>query len=106
MEDEVHAAVHDVIKEFPVLGVFHDDEDPVVGFDDLVELGYRRVADQFEDVQLSRDALNIGYILDFVLLQDLDGHGLAGVPVDGLFDLAKSALADGLPAYPHAYSIK
>lgn len=38
MGDEVHAAVHDVIEELSVLGVFHDDEDPVVGLDDLVEL--------------------------------------------------------------------
>lgn len=57
-------------------------------------------------MQLSRHSLNIRYIFYFVLLQDLDGHGFAGVPVDGLFDLPKSALADGLPAYHHAYSIR
>ena len=57
-------------------------------------------------MQLPRYSLNIRYIFDFVLLQDLDGHWFAGVPVDGLFDLPKSALADGLPAYHHAYSIK
>lgn len=44
---EVHAAVHDVIEEFSVLGVFHDDEDPIVGLDYFVELGYRRMPDQF-----------------------------------------------------------
>lgn len=45
MKRELHAAVHDVVKEFTVLGVLHDDEDAFRGLDDLVELCYRGVSD-------------------------------------------------------------
>ena len=55
----VHAAVHDVVEELAVLRVLHDDEDAVGGLDDFVELGDGGVADQFEDVQFSRDALDV-----------------------------------------------
>lgn len=50
---EVHAAIHDVVEEFAVLGVLHDDEDAFGRFHDLVQLGDGGVPDQFEDVQLA-----------------------------------------------------
>lgn len=103
---EVHAAIHDVVEEFSVLGVLHHDEDALGGLDYLVELGDGGVADQFEDVQLARDAFDVGDVLDLVLLQDLNGHWLAGLAVHCLLHLPEGALADRLSDWRRRYSIR
>jgi len=52
--------------------------------------------DQFEDVYLARDALDVRYFRDFAFLQYFDCDGLAGRFVYRRLDFTKSALADGL----------
>jgi hypothetical protein len=106
MGSRVHSAVHDVVEELAVLRVLHDDEDAIGGFHDFVELGDGGVADQFEDVQFARDAFDVGDVLDLVLLEDLDRHRLARVPVDRLLHLPESALPDRLPESHARYSIR
>ncbi len=106
MVKKVHSAVHDIVEELPILRVLHNNEDAVGRFHDLVQLGDGGVPDQFEDVQLSGDALDIGDVLYLVLLEDLDRHWLARVPVDRLLHLAESAPPDRLPPLEQLYSIR
>jgi len=97
ISQNLHSAVHDVVKKLPILRILHDHEDCVGGFYDFVQLSDGRVADQFEDVEFAGDSFDIGDVFDFVFLQDFDGHGFEGVIMDGLFDFAECALADGRP---------
>lgn len=94
MKSRVHLAVHHVVEKFTVLGVLHHHEDVLLGLDDFIELGDRRVSDQFENVQLSCDSLHIGDVFYFVFLENLNCHRFLGVLVDGLFDLPESAPPD------------
>lgn len=100
---EVHATVHDVVEELPVLGVLHDHEDDVGGLYDLVELCDGGVAYEFEDVELAGDSLDVGDVFDFIFLEDFDGDGLLGGDVGGFFDLAEGAFADGRAAWGRGY---
>ena len=86
---------HDVVEEFPVFDVLHDEEKVLGGFDYLVELDDAWVPDQFQDVDLSRNPLYVSDVDDLLLYQDLDGDFLARESVRAEFDLAESALPDG-----------
>ena len=55
------------------------------------------MADEFEDVNLSGNPLNIGNINDLFLYEDLDGHFLAGEGVSGQLDLPEGALPYRFP---------
>ncbi len=57
-------------------------------------------------MQLSRYSLDISYILDLILLQDLYGHWLPSVLVDGLLHLPERPLPDRLPHLGHKYSMR
>lgn len=62
----------------------------------FVKLYDAGMAYQFKDVNLSRHSLNISYIDDLFLHQDLDCYFLTGQSVSCEFDFAESTLADGL----------
>ena len=57
-----------VVEELAVLHELHDEEQLLGGLDYLVELDEVRVADEFEDVDLAGDALDVGHLTDFLLL--------------------------------------
>lgn len=51
------------------------------------------MSDSFHDLDLSQDPFLVILVFNGVLVDDLDGDFLAGGDVDGLLDLAESALA-------------
>ena len=55
------------------------------------------MANEFKDVDLSRNPLNIGNIDDLFLDEDLDGHLLACEGVSGQLDFPKGALPNRFP---------
>ena len=55
------------------------------------------MANEFKDVDLSRNPLNIGNIDDLFLDEDLDGYLLAGEGVSGQLNFPKGALPDRFP---------
>lgn len=64
----------DVVEEFAPRHVLHDEEKLVGRFDDLEELDDVGVADHLQDLDLSRDALHVGLLHDFFLLQDFNSN--------------------------------
>jgi hypothetical protein len=44
----VHPPIHYIIEEFPILRVFHDDEDTILRLDHLIQLGDCWMPHQFE----------------------------------------------------------
>ena len=89
-----------------MLGVLHHHEDVFGCFDDFIQLGDGSVPDHLEDVQLAGDSLNIGDILYFILLKDLDGDGLLSGEMGGFFDFSEGALPNGQPGLPQTYSMR
>lgn len=60
------------------------------------------MADEFEDMDLSRDPLDVCYIDYLLLLQDLDRHLLPSWNVDRAFHLPERPLPQRLPCFnPH-----
>lgn len=49
-----------------------------LGLDDLEQLHYVDVGNLFEDTELSAAHLDIGFTVELVLVDDLDGYHLAG----------------------------
>ena len=82
----------DVVKQLSIAAVLHDQKQPLRCFYDLVHLNDMGVSDDFEDVDLSLNTLNIVYIVNFPLFKNLDGDLLACVDVISLLDLSESAL--------------
>ena len=71
-------ALNDIIKQLSTLHVLHDKKKLFGGLDYLVQLDYAWVADQFQDMDLSTDSLDIGYIDHFLFLKDFYSYFLAG----------------------------
>ncbi len=67
----------DIVEQLTVAHVLHYQEQLFGSFNYLVELDDVGVTDQFQDVNLSRDSLNICYIDYSVLLQHFYGYLLA-----------------------------
>lgn len=44
------------------------------GLDDLIQLDDSRMPDQFEDMDLTGNPLNISYINNLIFLEDFDGN--------------------------------
>lgn len=65
-------------------------------FDDLVQLDDGWMPHQLQDMDLPTDSLHVGYIDDFILLQDLDRHLLPCHGMSRQFHLPKCALPDRL----------
>jgi hypothetical protein len=68
----------DVVKKLAALGIFHNQVQLLLGFDDLVELDDLRVSDDLQNVDLSGHALHICNVTDLGLFEDLDGDFLSG----------------------------
>lgn len=74
----LHFTIHDIIKEFAMLRVLHDNEDVGGGLDDFIHLCDGGMPGYFEDMELAGYPFHICYILYLILLQNLDGDGLIG----------------------------
>ena len=63
----------DVIKQFSTITVLHDHIKLFFSFDDLIELNNIWMPDFLENFYLSSNTFHILLIVDFVLLENLDG---------------------------------
>lgn len=59
-----------------------------------------------QDMQLAGDTLDICHVLDLILLQDFNCHGLACELVSPFLDFPEGALADCLPSSGDHYSTR
>ncbi len=76
--------LYDVIEEFALFDVLHDQEKVARGLNDLrwwkkylVQLDDTGVADEFEDVDFSGYSFDVGHVDDFFLDEDFDGYFFA-----------------------------
>ena len=68
---------NDVIEKFTVLYVLHNQKQMARGFYDFIQLNDGRMPDQFQNVDLSGDSLNISHINDLFLYQNLYSYFLS-----------------------------
>ena len=64
----------DEVKEFAPTGILHHHVELFLGLDDFVQLDHVWMPDFLQDLDFSCNPLYIFLIMNFVLLQDLDGH--------------------------------
>jgi hypothetical protein len=57
---------HDIVKQFPRIGMFHDQVEFSLCFDNLIELDNIRMPYLFKYLNLPRNPVNIRLVLDFV----------------------------------------
>ena len=84
---------HDAVEELSPVCVLHDQIQFPLGLNNLVELNDVGVPDFLEDLDFPRYTVDICLILNFGLLQDLDGDLLARDGLHTQLDLAKSSFA-------------
>jgi hypothetical protein len=65
--------LHDVVKEFTSTHELHNQEELFRGLDDLEQLDNVGMSDHLEDVNFTRDALDICVTNDFRLFKNFDG---------------------------------
>lgn len=92
-----------MVKELAVFDILHDQEEMPRGLDDFVELDDTGVADQFEDVYLSRHSFHISYVDYFLFHQYFDSYFLASEGVGCEFDFTEGALTDSFAKQVVAY---
>lgn len=76
--------------------MLHDQENALWGVDNLKQLNNIQVTIAFQNFDLTRNALNISYLYDALLLKNLYRDLLTRYKVKPELYLAKSALADGI----------
>ena len=54
------------VKQFAAVGIFHNHEELLISFYDLVELNYVWMSDLLEDLDLACDPLYILLVVNFV----------------------------------------
>mmetsp|Transcript_29514 Transcript_29514/g.44879 ORF Transcript_29514/g.44879 Transcript_29514/m.44879 type:complete len:236 (-) Transcript_29514:48-755(-) len=86
----------DVVEELASIAVLHYHVELFLGLDDLVELNDVGVPHLLQDLDFPGDALHVLLVVNFVLLEDLDGDLFAGERVLAEFDLAESSFAKQL----------
>lgn len=83
-----------VVEQFPSRRILHDEVELLLGLDDLVELYNLRMLDNLEDMYLSRDPFDIGYIYYFTLFKDLNCHFSFCQDVHANLDFAECTLTN------------
>lgn len=68
----------DVVEEFAVGGVLGDEEELLLGFDNVVELDKMWMANASENVNFPRHSFDVGCLRHLPLLQDFDRHLVVG----------------------------
>ena len=89
---EVLLLVGDIVKQFSSPAELHDQEEVLGGLDDLVKLNEMGMANQLQDVDLSRHSFDVRNVDNFLLFEDFDGDLLSSSLVNSQFDLPKGAL--------------
>jgi len=84
---------NDIVEEFTTGCILHDEEKLSGGLDNLIQLHYVWVADYLQDIDFSHDSHCFLFILDLVLLQDLDRDSLICRDMRAKSHLTKRALA-------------
>lgn len=75
------AIFDDAVKKLPSVGVLHDQIEFPGSFDDLVQLDHVGVPHLLQNLDFPGNPIDVGLVLYFGFLQDLDGNFL---PRDGL----------------------
>ena len=83
----------DVVEDFSVAAVLHDEEQSLRCFDDFIQLNDGRVSHNLKDVNFSFNSFDVVDVLDFSLVQNFDGDLHSCEDVETLFDFTESALA-------------
>ena len=95
--DVVYAIVaHDVVEELACVRMLHNQVQFALCFNYLIKLDDARVPNFLEDFDFASNSIDVGLVLDLVLLQYLDGHLLLRYCVDAQLDLSEGALAERL----------
>ena len=82
-----------VVEQFSVAAVLHDQEKALGCLDDFVQLNDGGVPNDLQDVDFSRHSFDVVDVLDFPLVKNLNRHFLPGVNVESLLDFSECALA-------------
>lgn len=90
----LEAALGDAREELPAADVLHDEVDLGLGGHDLEEADDVGVAHAAEDGDLALDVWDEAVAEGLLLVEHLDGDGLAGVGVAGEVDLGEGAVAE------------
>lgn len=88
----------DMVEEFAVGSVLHDQQQVLGRFDQLVQLDDVGMAHQFQNVDLAGDALDVGSVDYARLVEDFNGYGFVCRDVNSCLHFAEGALAQRLPA--------
>lgn len=86
----------DVVEQLAALSVLHDKVERLRSLDDLIQLDYVRMFDEFKNLDLASHSLDIALVDDAVLLEYLDGHLLTRKLMNTQFDFTKGTFADCL----------
>lgn len=86
----------DEVKQLPLGGIFHDQVELLLCFDDLVELNHVLIPYLLQNLDLSGYPVDIGLVFDLALLQNLDGDKLVRNGVAPKLDFAEGAFAERL----------
>jgi hypothetical protein len=89
-------ASDDIIEELTTRSILHDEIQLPRSLDDLIQLHYMLVPNEFQDVNLPSHSLDICDIDDPLLLKHLHSHLLASENVRPKLNLSEGALTDGL----------
>ena len=87
---------HNIIKQLAATAVLHDHIEFFFGFNYFVELNDIGVPHLLQNLDLPRNPLNILLIINFVLLEYLDGHLLASQRVLAQLDLPERSFPEVL----------
>jgi hypothetical protein len=85
--------------------VLHHKIQPLLSFDNIIELNDVGMSDNFENVNLSGHSFDITNVSYPLLLQYFDGHLLLGIQMDSLLDLSKRPLTKCLHEFIVTYLV-
>ena len=86
----------DVVEQLAGIGMLHDQVKLTFRLYYLIELNHSRVTYFLEYFNFASNPIDIGLILNFILLQNFNGHFLLRNGVNAQLDLTKSALTECL----------
>jgi hypothetical protein len=69
---------HNIVKELPPTGVFHNEVELLGGLNYFIELDNVRMSNQFKNVDLSGHSFDVRDISDSIFLQNFDCNLLSG----------------------------
>lgn len=83
----------DMIEEFSIFHVLHDQKKLFWCLNDLIKLHKIGVSDEFEDMDLASDSFDVRHFIDFLFLQKLDCYFLVGMFMNTETNFAECAFA-------------